>query len=112
MPDERRMTARDTDSMTFGAMQLGNGGDRTHANADALVIGQRHDSCESTMIFPRDHRNRGTKIHGNAFPRCQVTAGGDWQLAVQIVMALKQLPRSHPAAMDFQFDRRSSPRRI
>ena len=69
-------------TVPFGAVQIGDGGDRTHADADALVIGQRHDSGETTMIFSREHGYGRTKVHGNALPGCEVTAGCDGQLAV------------------------------
>ena len=107
MADERRMAARDVDPMPFGAVQLGDGGDRTHADADALVVGERYDTRESAMILSRDHGNRRAKIHGDAFPGCEITTGRYRKPAVQIVMTLKQLPRIHFAAMDFQLDRRS-----
>src|SRR3954453_17546403 len=99
------MTARDIDAMTFGAMQLGDGRYRAHADADALKVRERDDSSETPVILARDHRNCRAKIHGDSFPGCQVTTGGHWKLTVQIVMALKQLPRSHFAAMHFELDR-------
>ena len=37
--------------MSFGAMQLGDGGDGAHADADALVIGQRDDAREAAMVL-------------------------------------------------------------
>ena len=70
MPNESRVTARDVDAMSLGAVQLGDGGDRAHPNANALIVGQRYDPREPAMILSRDHRDRGTEVHWNAFPCC------------------------------------------
>ena len=107
MSDQGWVAAGDVDAVSLGAVQLGDGGHRTHADADALVIGQRDDSREAAMILLRDYRDGRTKINGDAFPCRQVAAGRHGQRAAQIVMTLKQLPSIQLAAMDFQLDRRS-----
>src|SRR6476660_8142085 len=102
MADQRWMAACYVDSVTFRSMQLGHRRDDAHADADSLVIGQLHDAREAAVVLLRDHWHGRTKIHRDAVPCGQEISCGDRERAAQIVMALKQLPRVHRAAMDFQ----------
>ena len=73
MADERRVAAGDVDPQSFGPMQLGDRRHGPHADADALVIGQRHDPREAAVVSSGDHRQRRAKIHRDAVPGREVT---------------------------------------
>jgi hypothetical protein len=102
------MAASHVDAMPFRAMQLGNCCDGTHTDPDSLKIRQRHDPREPPVILLGNKRHGRAKIDWSALPGRQVTPRAARKFPAQIVMTLKQLPRSHVTAMDFQVDRRSA----
>ena len=64
MADQRRMAAGDVDPQPLGAMQRGHRRHDPHADAHALVVGQRHDAREPPVVSLGDHRQRRAKVTG------------------------------------------------
>ena len=93
--------------MPLPHVHLGHGLGHRHADAHALVVGQRDDAADSPAVLAADQRHRGAERHRQAFPQGQEAPGVLGQRAAQIVMARKQPPRTAPATKDLKLDRRS-----
>jgi hypothetical protein len=101
------MAACNVHAMPFRAVQLGHCRDDSHPDPDPLIIWQRDDPREPAVILSGDEGHRCAKIYRHSVPHRYIASRSPRKLAAQIVMTLKQLPRSHVAAVERKLDRRS-----
>jgi hypothetical protein len=90
-------------------MQLGHRRRRSHPDSNPLKIRQRHNPRHSPPILSANECRGRAKVDRHIAPRRQITSRTPRQLAAQIVMALKQLPRVHLAPVDLELDRGTAP---
>ena len=74
MGDERRVACGDVDAVALLHVQVGDGlGDR-HADADALVVGQRDDAADSPAALVPDQRRPSRRTRRVPLPEREKTA--------------------------------------
>jgi hypothetical protein len=76
MCDERRMTRRDAGAQSVAVLQLGNCFGHAHANANPLIVGQRHDAADAAMASLAHQWKDRAERNGFAVPKSDVALGG------------------------------------